>query len=269
MGLLKTATNLTYSNALILRYLAQGYLNKFEKDDDLRRHKAIRFVTKECRRLLRKADFQVNFHYSDPELFSSNKNYFMVANHMSYMDILCLSSGRPSVFVTSVEMQNTPFLGDLASFGGSYFVERRDRSKVPGEVKDLARLLQNDFNVFVFPEGTSTSGLKMLPFKKALFTAAIEAGVDVLPICLRYEEINGEPFSYANHKKICWYDEMPFTPHFLKLMKLESLKVSVHYLNPISTKEFPNRKVLADQCYQQIHAKYFEGREHLEMSSLE
>jgi len=205
-------------------------------------------------------DFQVEYKYSRPDLFTSGKNYFMVSNHMSYMDIIFLSAGEPSVFVTSVEMQNTPFLGEVSDYGGSYFVERRDRTKVPGEIKDLAKILNHGMHVFVFPEGTSTNGLQLLPFKRALFAAAVEAQREVLPVCLRIESINGEEFSPKNHNRVAWYGSAPFIPHFLQLMQVESMKVTVNYLDPIPVTPESERTQLAHQAYHQIETKYFSNR---------
>ncbi|MBY0315320.1 MAG: 1-acyl-sn-glycerol-3-phosphate acyltransferase [Bdellovibrionales bacterium] len=261
MKLFHAVKNLTFSGALIAKFLVLASANKiFQKDEIKKRQRAVELTTEHCRALLRNLKFEVKYTYSDPHLFTGGKNYFMVCNHMSYMDIIFLSAGEPAAFVTSVEMKNTPFLGDLSDLGGSYFVERRDRTKVAGEVKDLAKILQQGFNVFVFPEGTSTNGMKILPFKRALFNSAIEAGVDVLPISLRYEFIDGEPFSEKNKDRLCWYGSMPFTKHFMQIISLSSLKVTVNYLTPISVKEFPDRHPLSDRAYQQISSKYFEGR---------
>ncbi len=234
---------------------------KFIKDRNLWRRKAVLFVALQSRRLLRWIRFDIQYKQSRPDLFANGKKYFMVCNHMSYMDIVFLSAGEPTVFVTSVEMRETPFLGQCAEFGGSYFVERRDRKKIIHEVKDLADLMKNGFHVFVFPEATSNHGLSILPFKKSMFRAAVEAGADILPICLRYEEIDGEPFNESNHDRLCWYGKMSFLPHFLKMMKLRSVKASIEYLEPISSREFPDRAVLADKAYEQITKVYFANRD--------
>jgi 1-acyl-sn-glycerol-3-phosphate acyltransferase len=256
------ARNLTVVNGLIARFMVEGYLNKLRiKDPHMWRRASIELNTKVSRILLDKMDFDVKFTYSRPDLFDNDKRYFMVCNHMSYMDMAFLSVVRPTVFVTSIEMKNTPFLGDIASFGGSYFVERRDRTKVPGEVRELAQLMRDGFDVFVFPEGTSSHGMYVLPFKRALFTAAIQAEVEVLPICLRYELIDGQPFSEENKDRLCWHGDMGFLPHFLQVMTLQTLQVSVNYLEPISTKEFPDRHLLADQAYAQITKSYFMNRD--------
>jgi lyso-ornithine lipid O-acyltransferase len=233
---------------------------KLVKDRKSWRKNAILYVARQCRRMLHWISFDVTYKYSRPDLFADGKKYFMVCNHMSYMDLLFLGAGEPAVFVTSVEMKEAPFLGQCAEFGGSYFVERRDRNKIPQEIKDLAQIIRDDFHVFVFPEATSHHGMDILPFKRSMFTAAIEAGVEVLPICLRYEEIDGEPFSEKNNNKICWYGKMPFFPHFMNVMKLKSAKITVEYLEPISSREFADRALLAEKAYEQITRAYYANR---------
>lgn len=258
---MRAVRNFLISVSLIFEYLFIGGFFYYTIRDRRRwREKAIQKVSEQCRRLLRNIHFDVTCKYSRPDLFKNGKTYFMVCNHMSYMDILFLSSGVPAVFVTSVEMKDTPFLGQCAAFGGSYFVERRDRTKIPQEVKDLASLIQQGFHVFVFPEATSNHGMNILPFKRSMFSVAIEAGVDVLPICLRYEEIDGQAFDETTMNKMSWYGKMPFLSHFLKIMTMRSAKVSVEYLEPISTQIYKERNQLSDLAYQQITQAYFANR---------
>ncbi len=246
---------------LLSEYLVVGGFRYYFYGDRLQwRKQAVRKVSGKCRSLLKWYKFDVHFRLSRPDLFAGGKTYFMVCNHMSYLDILFLSAGEPAVFVTSVEMRNTAFLGECSAFGGSYFVERRDRSRIPKEIKELAQLLKDGFNVFVFPEATSHNGLSLLPFKKAMFTAAIAAGAEVLPVCLRYEEINGEEFSRKNNVLLCWFDKMPFFKHFLTMIRLKSAKITVEYLEPLSTQDFPDRAQLSDRAYQQISQHYFSNR---------
>jgi lyso-ornithine lipid O-acyltransferase len=236
------------------------WLKRLIRDEVKWRQMAIKMVSKRAHQLLKALEIEVQYNYSHPDLFSEGKNYFMVCNHMSYLDIVLLSAGEPAVFVTSIEMKNTPVLGEISAYGGSFFVERRERSKIPGEVRELAGLLHKGFQVFVFPEATSSHGMNVLPFKRALFSAALEAEANVLPVCLRIEEINGEPFSEKNHDLICWYGDADFFSHFRRLMTINSLKVTVNYLEPIMVKQFPDRYSLSEQSYKQITDKYFANR---------
>lgn len=260
-NILRTTKNFIYASKLIVSFFTQGtYLRSTIRDPMKWRKQATLLTQEKSTGFLREIHFEVEKNYSRPDLFANNKTYFMVCNHMSYLDLIFLGSGEPAVFVTSVEMRDTPFLGDIAKLGGAYFVERRDRSKIPGEVKELSQLMRSGFNVFVFPEATSTHGMHILPFKKAMFSAAIEAQVDVLPICLRYEEVDGEPFNETNRDKICWYGDMPFLPHFKQVMGLKSLKVTVSYLDPIPIAQYSDRHMLAEASYKQISSHYFAQR---------
>ena len=249
--------NLAYSGLLISKFIASSVSNQFiHRAEPLNlRRKAIEATTQSSQKLLERLNVRVNHESSEAAM--SDQNYFMVSNHMSYFDILILSSIRPSVFVTSVEMEKTFFLGDMAKWGGSFFVDRVNRRKMKDEVKKLEELLGSGFNVFIFPEGTSTNGDKILPFKKSLFRVPYQAGSPILPICLKYNSIDGEAFSPNNCDKVCWYDDMTFAPHFMSLMNTQSIDVTVTDLVPLLPDAFDSHGELAAAAEEQIRSKYF------------
>jgi len=180
----------------------------------------------------------------------------VVSNHMSYLDIPLLSSQKPYLFVTSSEVQHTPFLGRLAKLGGSYFVDRRKKSRLREEITELATLLTKGCDVAFFPEGTSTDGSGILPFKQALFQSAVLARKDVLPVCLKYETVDGELFSPENCDNLCWYGDMSFFPHFVKLAGIEEATASVTYLPPIRFQEGISARDFARQAESAIRSEY-------------
>jgi 1-acyl-sn-glycerol-3-phosphate acyltransferase len=79
--------------------------------------------------------------------------YLLVSNHLGILDILLLASVKPTLFVTSVEMKNTPFLGLLTEMGGCLYVERRDRSNIRNEMSEIRHALENGLSVALYPEG--------------------------------------------------------------------------------------------------------------------
>ena len=249
--------NLLKTNYQISRYTMQALGNQLinRKNDRLRRQKALEITAENSLEVLKNINVQIRTYKQDENLF--DRNYFMVCNHMSYFDILVLSSIQPAVFVTSVEMEKTFFLGDMAKLGGSFFVNRVNRRKMKEEVAALESLLKDKFNVFIFPEGTSTDGSEILPFKKSLFRVPFQTQFPILPICLKYRSIDGKPFSKENCDKICWYDDMTFGPHFLQLMGIKEVLVDVHYLNPLDPKDFANHGDLAKAARQNISEVYF------------
>jgi 1-acyl-sn-glycerol-3-phosphate acyltransferase len=179
-------------------------------------------IARWCRRTNRLLGIEVSV---DRDI-DKNINYLIVSNHMSYIDILVLSSVMPSNFVTSIEIRNTPVLGQLCELGGSLYVERRNKSNLEKEIEDLTNGLKEGLNIFIFPEGTSTNGEEILRFRRPLYNSAIFAHKPVLPVTLNYTKIDGEPFSKSNRDKVCWYGDMSFLPHLWELAGCK--KVEAH-----------------------------------------
>lgn len=250
--------NVAQVGTMIGLYAGQASLGKMLIRGD--RKTRLRFFTENVSKWAKRAIAAMNFEIEviglDPKLMAE-KNFLLVGNHMSYIDILVTSSVLPSVFVTSVDMGETPLLGPLAEMGGSIFVERRHRGKIENDMGVMAQTLRDGFNVMIYPEGTSTNGQQILPFKKSLLMSAVQAGKDILPVCLKYVEIDGEPFGPANADKVCWYGDMTFAPHFLGVMGVKKAKVQLHFLEPIQVTPESTRHELADKTYAAISAAYF------------
>lgn len=181
--------------------------------------------------------------------------FLIISNHLSYLDILILSSLNPSLYITSVEVQHTFFLGMMARLGGSLFVERRSKSRLLEEVDRIACVLSKGFNITLFPEGTSSNGERVLPFKGALFRTAEKADVDILPVCIKYDSINMRPVDEKNRDLAYYYGDISFFPHLLKLFFVKRIDVSVIYLNKISIHEM-DRKCLVEEVYEHISKTY-------------
>lgn len=221
-----------------------------------RRHAVLaRHLSRMCKISTRVLGIQVELE--DPKgWLRSKENFLIVANHMSYTDVLAISRLTPSVFVTSVEVQNSFFLGFLSTLGGSLFVERRNRSNIDGEIAGIAKVLATGVNLVIFPEGTSSDGQQVLPFKRSLLKAAIDAKRNILPVCLEYTHINGKPISRAEVEPLCYYGTKDFFPHLKFILGLRSFRVRVSVLDPILVSEVVDRKDIADRAYNQIVARY-------------
>lgn len=188
------------------------------------------------------------------------KPVLQVANHMSYLDVLILSSISPSLFITSVELQNTFFLGLMARLGGSLFVERRSKTKLLQEIDRIVSVLRNGSTITLFPEGTSSNGEKVLPFKGALFLTAKRSNVEIQPVCIKYLTINGKPVSSSNRDSVFYYGDIVFFPHILKLLLVKRIEVEVTYFDPINT-DGKDRKELVDISYAKISSKFMNDYE--------
>lgn len=185
-----------------------------------------------------------------------DKSHLIVSNHLGMFDILILASLRPCLFITSVDMRQTPFLGYLTDIGGSLYVERRNRANIGNEMLEIREALKQGFNVVLFPEATSTNGEQVLPFKKTLMTSAAGTGVPILPTCINYRKVNGEPMSIKWRNSVFWYDDTPFYIAIAKLFMIFSIKVDVDYLQEIICNTEDERQQVAASAQAQVTAKY-------------
>jgi 1-acyl-sn-glycerol-3-phosphate acyltransferase len=185
------------------------------------------------------------------------KNFLIVSNHLSYLDILIIAANFPSSFVTSVEIKETPGLGLITRWAGCLFVERRSKENIHNEISEITEALKNGLNVTIFPEATSTNGESVLRFRSPLYNAAIFSEKDILPICLNYQFIGNEPINLSNRDKLCWYGDMSFMPHLIELMKNKRIKIKLDVLEPLTFNgEQRDAKLMAQITHQRVSEKY-------------
>jgi 1-acyl-sn-glycerol-3-phosphate acyltransferase len=184
------------------------------------------------------------------------QNILLVCNHLSYLDVLIISSMLPALFISSVEVKRMFFLGTMSLMGGSIFVERRKKSFLTMEIERISRVLRKGFSVVLFPEGTSSNGDGVLPFRKTFMRSAIQAGVDVVPACIRYTAINGKQVTANNRDRIYYYGDIVFFPHFFNLFRLSSIDVSLKFFAPIRITPGITSDWISRSAYQTICAAY-------------
>ncbi len=201
----------------------------------------------------------IHIHVKHPErLQKKNVGLLIVSNHVSYTDVLIISSLVPSVFITSVELGSTLFLGILARLGGSLFVERRKASGLKKEISMIVRVLGEGIPVTLFPEGTTSNGERVQTFKNSLFDAAVSTQAYILPICLRYTHVNRRPITAVNRDVIFYYGGTSFFHHVPRLLSLSSVNVEVIPLKLIRVQDGVSRKELAALAHSAINTAYQE-----------
>lgn len=178
----------------------------------------------------------------------------VVSNHLSYKDIFILSSLRPMLFISSVELSRTFFLGRIARFGGTVFVERRSPARLHREIRDISDLLRQDFVLTLFPEAGTSDGEGLLPFKSALFQAAIGAKTRVQPVCIRYSRLDGNPVNSAGRRRVVWHRTL-FLTHILKLFTHSRVQAEVEIFSPLNAAQ-KSRKDLVQQSFGLIRDCY-------------
>lgn len=110
----------------------------------------------------------------------------LVANHLSWLDILVMNAAHPSRFVSKSDAQRWPLLGALITGAGTLYIERDSRRDALRVVHRMADRLREGDAVAVFPEGTTGDGAQLLPFHANLLQAAVSANAPVQPVALRY-----------------------------------------------------------------------------------
>ncbi len=168
----------------------------------------------------------------------------MVANHSSWLDIFVLNSGGPLYFVSKSEVARWPGIGWLARATGTVFVNRRAR-EAQAQKQVFEERLSDGHRLLFFPEGTSTDGQRVLPFKSTLFAAllseTIVADLWVQPVTVVYHPpADAEPRFYG------WWGDMDFATHLFKVLaQSRQGRVDVTWHSPIQVAEAGDRKRLA------------------------
>lgn len=174
-----------------------------------------------------------------------------VCNHVSYLDITVLGALLPASFVAKAEVANWPFFGLLAKLQRTVFVERTAR-RAAEQRDEMARRLEARDDLILFPEGTSSDGNRVLPFKSALFSVAERrphgAPLTVQPVSVAYTKLDGLPMGRYLRPCFAWYGDMDLAPHMWTAVGLGTLTVEVVFHTPVKIDDFGSRKALSDHC---------------------
>ena len=168
----------------------------------------------------------------------------VVANHASWLDIFALNARKNVYFVSKSEVASWPGIGWLARATGTVFI-RRDPREARAQTEIFEQRLRHGHRLLFFPEGTSTDGRRVLPFKTTLFAAffseRLRHDMHIQPVTVIYHAPEGaDPRFYA------WWGDMEFGPHLLRVLAARRQgRVELVYHDPVRVDAFPNRKSLA------------------------
>lgn len=172
----------------------------------------------------------------------------LVCNHLSYMDIVVLSSCFNSIFVSKAEVARWPLVGWITRCAGTIFIRRDRKREIPEVNRQIASALEAGDSVLIYPEGTSTKGETVARFKGPLLVHAAAAGLPVHYASIGYRTGAGDP---PPSEAVCWWGDMPFGSHFLKLAGLSRIEARVEFgADPVQEND---RKLLAEKLWQAIH----------------
>lgn len=169
----------------------------------------------------------------------------IVSNHVSWLDIPVLSALAPVSFVAKREVGTWPFFGTLARLQRTVFVDRDRRNRTGASAGELADRLAAGDMVVLFPEGTSSDGSGVLPFKSAFFAGAETAGTPVIPIAIAYAGFRNLPMGRRLRPFFAWYGDMNLPPHLWQALATGPIEVTLVCHPPLTLENGLTRKHMA------------------------
>jgi 1-acyl-sn-glycerol-3-phosphate acyltransferase len=209
-----------------------GFIILIIRNKEKRTKALVRSLQNYCRYGLKILQFELICDFKHDAVGNS----LIIANHLSYMDVLCLSSVLPASYVTSVEMKNTPILGEVCQLSACLFTERR-RSKRNNkthekEIGQMKEYLKNGVNIVLFPESTTSPGDTVMPFKTSLLESGIQSKSVFQPMALCYSS-----------RKVAWFgDDLSFASHLWTMAGEDKIRAYLVLGGPIYLDEGEGRK---------------------------
>ena len=164
----------------------------------------------------------------------------VVANHVSWLDILAINAVQPVRFVSKADVRGWPVLGWLIECGGTLFIERERKRDALRVVHQVAQALRNGDTVAVFPEGTTSDGTGLLPFHANLLQAAISTQTPVQPVALRFGDA-AHGFSPA----VAYIGDTTLVQSLWLIVMADGLQANVSWLAPLAS-DATERRTLSD-----------------------
>jgi 1-acyl-sn-glycerol-3-phosphate acyltransferase len=181
------------------------------------------------------------------------RNVIYVANHLSWLDIPVIGGATGTAFVAKAELAKAPIVGWLARLNRTIFVERESRMAVATQIDTMQQAIADAWSVTIFPEGTTTDGQSLLPFKTAMLRVLEPPpeGMVVQPVLLDYGKMG---------EWIGWIGIEGGPNNAARIFARKgSFGCHVHFLPPFDPKDFPGRKAIAAECRRRIEAALTEA----------
>lgn len=175
------------------------------------------------------------------------KSSLIVANHISWLDIIAIGAQQPMIFVAKQEVSDWPILGFLAAHIGTLFVSRGNGAKTRHTAEKMVDELKAGGRLMLFPEGTTTRGDHVLRFHPRLFQPAQLAEASVQAVAIRYSGPTAEIVPFVG--------DDAFVPHILRIIRLHRIDLHLHYCPPLSSSQERNRlaQITREQIITALH----------------
>ncbi len=185
---------------------------------------------------------------------SNDRPTLIVSSHSSWIDILSIGSIGPVSFVSKREVADWPVVGFLATLIRTVFIDRTRRQATGNATEELAKRLIAGDRMVLFPEGTSSDGNRVLPFKSAIIGAVEKAvlgsdidDMSIQPMAVAFVRRGGLPMSRADRPYFTWFGDMDFAPHVWGVMLNAPVEIVIAVGEPLRHSEYPDRKDMTRQ----------------------
>ncbi|MEI6740304.1 MAG: lysophospholipid acyltransferase family protein [Gemmatimonadaceae bacterium] len=215
------------------------FLLAFYPDGPRRRRVAQRGVQLACRWIVRMSG--VRCDWNQPTLPTGA---LIVANHRSWLDIPIMLAAGGCTFVGKQEVRDWPLIGPLSEALGIIWIDRRRMRDLLNVLPAVEAALQRGERVVLFPEGTTTNGRQVLPFKSGLFEAAVRTGAPVVPVAMTGFAAAGDPDA------LCWYGTETLVANLPRVLGLRGAGVMLTIEPRVAP--VPDRKAMARSAHAAI-----------------
>jgi len=177
----------------------------------------------------------------------------ILSNHVSWLDICVITALAPVVFVAKSEVAEWPVFGWLAKLQRTIFINRQARHQTGAATREIAGRLLGGDAVVLFAEGTSSDGIRVLPFRSSLVGAVHHAlgntthhtHITVQPMSLAYVGFGGVPMGRGLRERVAWYGDADLIPHLLHVLSSGAVDVTVSWGEATAYDMSADRKAIA------------------------
>ncbi len=177
--------------------------------------------------------------------------FFLVSNHLSYVDIIAYAARLNCVFISRADLANWPGIGITARGVGTIFLNREKLQDIPRVLGEINQTLDEGLGVVLFPEGTSGAGDRVLSFHPSLLEPAARGNYPVSYATISYHTPPDEKPAYL---VVSWWGDMTFTPHVKELLKLSRFEASITFGSHAIHSD--DRKVLAGSLWSAVNDQF-------------
>jgi 1-acyl-sn-glycerol-3-phosphate acyltransferase len=189
---------------------------------------------------------------------TSNRPVIFVSNHSSWVDVPVVGGVLPAAFVAKGDIAGWPVVRTIARLGRTIYVSRQ-RGSTARERDAMQAVLARGENLILFPEGTSSDGSRVLPFRSSFFALARGKAGDAVerlpliqPVSVVYDRLNGLPAGRSSRPVFAWYGDMDIASHFWRMTQHLDMRVTVLLHAPLDPAMFPDRKSLSQAVWRTV-----------------